>query len=311
VNWYFTVSGRRLVAMMLSGLYVPLITPFDRTGGVALDALAALAHETLDAGADGLVALGTTAEPSSLTEAEQAAVVDVVARACRDRGRHLIVGASSRAALTALGDRTEVTAALCVVPAFVRPGEAGVIAYFTQVAAASPVPIVVYDIPYRTAQYLSAATLRRLAAIPGVVGLKYAPGGITEETIALLAEPPAGLSILGGDDPYVSAILALGAHGGILASAHVATAEFRQLIDTWQAGDTASARVLGHRLSLVSLALFAEPNPTVIKAVLHAQGRIPSPAVRLPLLPAGEGTTMGAGRRLEAVTPVFAATVSS
>ena len=284
--------------MTLTGLYVPLITPFDRAGDVAADALEALAHGVLDAGARGLVALGTTAEPATLTAREQRLVVDVAARVCRERGAHLLVGAHSPQALRALGDLPEVVAALSLVPPFVRPGEAGVLAYFTRLAADSPVPLVVYDVPYRTGQHLSADTLRRLAEVPGVVGLKYAPGGITADTVDLFADPPADLAILGGDDPFISALLALGAQGGILASALVATADFGTLIALWRAGDVAAARRLGGRLGLLSAALFAEPNPTVIKAVLHAQGRIPTAAVRLPLLAAAPDTTATALRRL-------------
>jgi 4-hydroxy-tetrahydrodipicolinate synthase len=285
--------------MSLAGLYVPLITPFDDSGAVALGALESIANEVLDAGARGVVALGTTAEPATLTAAEQRAVTDVAARVCRERGAQLLVGAHTPAELGALGDRPEVTAALSVVPPFIRPGEAGVLAYFTRLAAGSPVPLVVYDVPYRTGQYLSAGTLIRLGAVPGVAGLKYSPGGINADTVALLASPPPGLAILGGDDPFISPLLALGAHGGILASAHLATASFAALAARWDAGDVIAARVLGGRLSALSTRLFAEPNPAVIKAVLHAQGRIPTPAVRLPLLPAGPDTTAAALRCAE------------
>jgi 4-hydroxy-tetrahydrodipicolinate synthase len=173
---------------------------------------------------------------------------------------------------------------LTVVPPFVRPGEAGVVAYFAHLAEASPVPLIAYDVPHRTGQYLSVDALRRLAAIPGVVGVKYSPGGINADTIALMADVPTGFAVLGGDDPFISPLLALGAHGGILASAHIATADFARLIAAWHAGDVTEARALGHRLAKLSIALFSEPNPVVIKAVLHAQGRIPSPTVRLPLL---------------------------
>jgi 4-hydroxy-tetrahydrodipicolinate synthase len=152
----------------------------------------------------------------------------------------------------------------------------------------------VYDVPYRTGQYLSAATLRALAAVPGVAGLKYAPGGINADTIALLAGPPPGFAILGGDDPFISPLLALGAHGGILASAHLATGGFAALMALWASGQAAAARDLGGRLSALSTALFAEPNPAVIKAALAAAGRIPTPAVRPPLLPAGPATTAAA-----------------
>jgi 4-hydroxy-tetrahydrodipicolinate synthase len=97
--------------------------------------------------------------------------------------------------------------------------------------------------------------------------------------------------VLGGDDCVISPRLALGAHGGILASAHLLTARFVELAAAWRSGDIAHARRLGHRLARVSAGLFAEPNPSVIKAVLHAHGRIPSSRVRLPLLTASQYTT--------------------
>ncbi|MGC5022512.1 dihydrodipicolinate synthase family protein [Micromonospora sp. DT47] len=285
--------------MTLSGLHVPLITPFDDSGAVAADALEALAHRTLDDGAAGLVALGTTGEPSALDDAERRRVVDVVAGVCRQRSARLLVGADTVAALRALGDRPEVTAALCLVPPFVRPGEEGVLAHFAHLARVSPVPLVAYHVPYRTGQSLSADALRRLAAIPGVVGVKYAVGGIDGDVVAFLADPPAGFAVLGGDDVFLSPLLALGAHGGILSSAHLATDRFAELIMLWRGGQTVPARQLGHRLATLSAALFAGPNPTVVKAVLHARGRIPTPAVRLPLLPAGPDATRAALRRLD------------
>jgi 4-hydroxy-tetrahydrodipicolinate synthase len=297
--------------MNLAGLYVPLITPFDDSGAVALGALESISNEVLDAGARGVVALGTTAEPATLTPAEQRSVTEVAARVCRERGAQLLVGAHTPAELGALDGRPEVTAALSVVPPFIRPGEAGVLAYFTRLAAGSPVPLVIYDVPYRTGQYLSADTLIRLAAVPGVAGLKYAPGGINADTIALLASPPPGLAILGGDDPFISPLLALGAHGGILASAHLATASFAALAARWDTGDVTAARILGGRLSVLSTRLFAEPNPAVIKAVLHAQGRIPTPAVRLPLLPAHPDTAAAARRCAEQLSAEYLSSVPS
>ena len=179
-----------------------------------------------------------------------------------------------------------MTAALSLVPPFLRPGPAGVHAHFSALAAESPVPLIVYHVPYRTGQELGAGALRDLAAIPGVAGIKYATGAVDAAAVELLADVPAGFAVLGGDDVVVSPLLALGAHGGILASAHLATAGFAELIEAWHTGDATRARKIGHGLAPLSAALFAEPNPTVIKAVLHAQGRIPTAAVRLPLLPA-------------------------
>ncbi|WP_330333915.1 dihydrodipicolinate synthase family protein [Streptomyces sp. NBC_00536] len=276
----------------LRGIHVPLVTPFDASGAVALDALEALAHEVLAAGATGIVALGTTAEAAALDAAERDAVTGVCARVCRERGAHLSVGAgssgtrASEAALERLRRWPEVRAALVTVPSFVRPAAAGVLAHFERLAAVSPVPLIVYHIPYRTGQPLDAPALRAIGALPGVIGVKYAAGAVDQDAVALLGDLPEGFTVMAGDDAYVSPMLALGAGGGILASAHLATDRFAALARAWRAGDAAGARVLGHALTPLSAAVFAEPNPVVLKGVLHAQGRIPTPDVRLPLLPA-------------------------
>ncbi|MEU9074170.1 dihydrodipicolinate synthase family protein [Kitasatospora sp. NPDC048538] len=280
--------------MELTGIHVPLITPFAADGSVALDALAALADELLTAGAAGLVALGTTGEPAALTEEERWAVIDVAAAACAAHGATLTVGAhggdtrATAEAVAAIRERVpQAAAALVTVPGFVRAGEAGTVAHFRALAAGSPLPLVVYHIPYRTGQQLSGAALLEIAAIDGVVGVKYATGGLDEAAVQLLAAAPDGFAVLTGEDAFLSPLLALGAAGGILASAHLATARFVELAAAWRAGDAARARELGHRLTGLALAAFAAPNPAVTKGVLHAQGRIPTPDVRLPLLPAG------------------------
>ncbi|HEX6871005.1 MAG TPA: dihydrodipicolinate synthase family protein [Micromonosporaceae bacterium] len=291
--------------MRLAGLYVPLVTPFDSTGAVAFDALAMLAHQVLDGGATGIVALGTTAEPGALSATEQRGVVDRLTGICRERGAPLLVGANTVEAVLALADRPGVSAALTLVPPFVRPGDAGVLAYFTQLARSSPVPLVVYHIPHRTGQPLATDTLLRLAELPAVAGIKYAAGGIDADTMAFLAGLPPDFAVLGGEDAVISPLLALGAHGGVLTSAHISAACFAALIRTWQAGHIGRAQALGLQLAALSDALFAAPNPAVIKGVLHAQGRIPTPDVRLPLLPADPDHTRVAIQRLEAVTGSF------
>jgi 4-hydroxy-tetrahydrodipicolinate synthase len=283
--------------MSLNGIFVPLITPFNVDGGVAVDALERLAREVLAEGAAGLVALGTTGEPSSLTADEQDAVVDVITRVSREHGTPLLVG--TRMDLAA---RPGATAALALVPPFVRPGEDGVVAHFE--ALAGRVPVVVYHVPYRTGQELSVSAVRRLARLPGVVGMKYSVGAVDAGTVELVADLPEGFALLGGDDPVIWPLLALGAHGGILASAHLETRSFVELAEACRTGDTDRARHLGGRLAALSRALFAAPNPTIIKATLYEQGRIPTPSVRLPMLPAGRelvpsafGSPAGTGRR--------------
>ncbi|HTZ92735.1 MAG TPA: 4-hydroxy-tetrahydrodipicolinate synthase [Streptosporangiaceae bacterium] len=286
----------------LAGLFIPLITPFTSTGDLAPDALEKLAHRVLDDGATGIVALGTTAESATLTASERSRVLDICSRVCRERAAPLIAGAGtndtarSAAELAALAHHPDVCAALVVVPYYNRPGEAGVIEHFRALAACSPVPLVIYNIPYRTGQPVTWRAMAMLADLPGIAGVKHAAGSIDPDTIAMMASRPAGFSVLGGDDPVISPLLALGADGGILASAHVCTPEFSRLVSQWREGRAAEARDLGHRLAPLSRALFAEPNPVVIKSVLHRLGQIPSPAVRLPLLPASPGSTEDALR---------------
>jgi 4-hydroxy-tetrahydrodipicolinate synthase len=279
-------------ATQFSGLFVPLITPFTDRGDLDLSALEELAGRTLDAGAAGLVALGTTGETPTLTQPERAAILDTCARVCRERSAPLIAGAGSNdtlgsaAALRGLAAWPEISAALVVVPYYNRPGEDGVVAHFLALAESSPVPLIVYNIPYRTGQQVSWRAMRRLAGLAAVAGVKHAAGGIDRDTVAMMAEAPAGFAVLAGDDLYAPALLALGAPGAIMASANVSTAEFAALVAAWRSGDAAAARPLGHRLTGLAEALFAEPNPAVIKGVLHRQGYIRSAAVRLPLLPA-------------------------
>jgi 4-hydroxy-tetrahydrodipicolinate synthase len=284
----------------LTGLFIPLITPFTADGAVSADALERLAHRILDDGANGIVALGTTAETPTLTEAERSEVLRICSRVCRERGAPLIAGAGSNdtarsaAALAALAEYPEVCAALVAVPYYSRPGETGVLEHFRALATGSPVSLVVYNIPYRTGQTVGWPTMRRIAELPGIAGVKHAVGSIDADTITMMAERPAGFGVLGGEDLYVSPLLALGADGAIQAAAHVCTGGFAELIRLWRDGQAAAARELGHRLAPLSRALFAEPNPTVIKSVLYRLGEIPAPAVRLPLLPAGAASTEAA-----------------
>ncbi|MEV4238766.1 MULTISPECIES: 4-hydroxy-tetrahydrodipicolinate synthase [unclassified Nocardia] len=284
--------------MTLTGLFIPLITPFTANGELAADTLAGLAHQVLDEGATGIVALGTTAETATLTPEERHRVLDICGGVCRERNAPLIAGAGTNStadsaeALATLG--STVTAALTVVPYYTRPSEAGVLAHFRHLAATSPVPLIVYNIPHRTGRILGADTLLDLARIPNIIGFKHAVGGIDDTTTTFMATLPPDVTVLAGDDLHAAALLALGAPGAILATAHLATSAFATLIDLWRDGPVQEARALTHRLTPLSAALFAEPNPVVIKSALAAQCRIPTPTVRLPLLPATPETTTAA-----------------
>jgi 4-hydroxy-tetrahydrodipicolinate synthase len=279
----------------VEGLLVPLVTPFDADGAVDLGSLERLALEVLDAGADGLVALATTAEASSLDERERDAMIAVCAEVALERGVPLLVGAGTNDTRTtiarheALGAVDGVTGSLAVLPYYVRPSEAAIVAHFEAVAARSPVPVVLYNIPYRTGRGLGAAALLSLAAVEGIVGLKQAVGCVDGDTLQLLAGAPDDFAVLCGDDAFLLPILLMGGVGGITASAHVCTSRFAALVASAREGRVSDARAHAEALLPLVLALFAEPSPAVLKGVLHADGRIATPDVRMPLGAASAG----------------------
>jgi 4-hydroxy-tetrahydrodipicolinate synthase len=270
-------------------MHVPVATPFDASGALDITALEGIAADCLAAGAAGITALSTTGEATSLDSAEQAAAVEACARVCAAHDAALIVGAGTNDTRTtiarheALGEVRGVAASLVVVPYYVRPSEAAIVAHFRAVAAASPVPIIVYNVPYRTGRGLGAESLLELAATENVVGVKQAVGGIDADTLTVLANRPPGFSVLGGDDPYLFPLMLMGASGAIAASAQVCTDRFVAMIEAGVTGRVAEGRKLAESLLPLTLALFAEPSPAVIKGVLHAEGRIPTPDVRMPL----------------------------
>jgi 4-hydroxy-tetrahydrodipicolinate synthase len=290
----------------LRGVYVPVITPFAEDGSVAINALQRLCREYLDAGAAGIVALGTTGESTALDAGEKHAVIDACSRVCAERSAQLVVGAgtnNTRAtgqAVKDLAGTSALVATLIVVPYYVRPSQAGILAHFRAVAEVSPVPIVIYNIGIRTGRHLSAAGVVELARTANFAGIKQAATGLDLDTLELLrgTNPIGGFSVLGGEDPFLFPLVLMGGAGTICASAHVCTSRFVEMIECGLAGKVEEGRAHAEALLPVTQSLFAEPNPAVFKGVLHAQGRIPTADVRLPLLNASPDAVQ---RALDAV----------
>ena len=273
----------------LRGVWVPLITPFDAQGAVDIGAIERLCHQYSSAGVSGIVALGTTGEASSLDADEKQAVVSAVVRACPAAHTRVIVGTGSNnteatvRATAALVDTPAVIAALVVVPYYVRPSTAGIVAHFRAVAAASPVPLIVYNIPSRTGRDLGADGLLELAQAPNIAGVKQAVATLDADTLEVLANAPDGFGVLGGEDTLLFPLMCMGAVGTISAAAHLCTERFVAMIECGLAGKIEDGRAHAEALLPVIRAAYADPNPAVFKGVLHAQGRIATPDVRLPL----------------------------
>src|SRR4051794_16374654 len=177
----------------LHGVWVPLITPFDASGSVDIEAIERLCGDYLADGVAGIVALGTTGEAPALDADEKQAVIDACSRVCAERGAPLIVGTgtnntrSTIAATKALGGIPAVIASLVVVPYYVRPSEAAIVEHYRAVATATSLPVIAYNVPARTGRGLSAQALLEVARIPNVAGLKQAVAGIDTDTLELLS----------------------------------------------------------------------------------------------------------------------------
>jgi 4-hydroxy-tetrahydrodipicolinate synthase len=273
----------------LHGVWVPLITPYDASGAVDIEAIERLCREYLADGVAGIVALGTTGEAPALDADETEAVIAACSRVCAERGAPMIVGTGTNstrktiAATKALEGVPAVVGALVVVPYYVRPSEAGIIEHYRAVAAESPVPVIAYNIPIRTGRGLGASALLEVARIPNVAGVKQAVAAIDADTLELLANAPAGFSVLGGDEAFAFPTVVMGGVGVIAAASHLCTARFVAMIECALAGKIDDGRAHAEALLPMIQAGFSEPNPSVFKGVLHAQGRIATPDVRMPL----------------------------
>jgi 4-hydroxy-tetrahydrodipicolinate synthase len=272
---------------ILDGIHVSLVTPFTHAGSVDTASLERLARHGLDGGGAGLVALGTTGEPAMLTPEEQGTVLRVCRKVSDEYGVPLTVGTGGIGTEVSVRQAKECAeiadALLVVVPYYLRPSDEGVRAHFAAIGAAVDVPLIPYNIPYRTGLTLRPETLLALLAEDYVVGMKHCPGAIDADTLTLLAGARPDVAILCGDDAYLYPMLQLGAVGGITASAAIAPAAYATMAAAVRAGDAATARTLHERLLPMVHALFAEPSPSVLKAALAELGLIDAPLVRSPL----------------------------
>ena len=253
-----------------SGVWIPLITPF-REGRVDHAALAALVGRLAGAGVAGFVVCATTGEAPLLADDERVAVLGTVKAST---SLPLIMGASGTTADEVLrridaAQRHAPAAFMVTAPPYLRPSQDALRVFFTTIADASPAPLVVYDIPARTGVRIELDTLLALAAHPRVAALKDC-GGRVDQTEALIAD--GRLQVLCGNDNEWFSTRCLGGAGAIAASAHVRTDLFVEFDRALARGDLAAGRDLWHRLKPLTAALFEEPSPGPVKAVLAAQG---------------------------------------
>lgn len=279
-------AAKHPTSPVFSGLWIALVTPF-KDGAVDHPALAALTARLRAEGVSGFVACGSTGEAAALDKTEQLQVLETTLEAARDLP--VVMGVSGYHQGQVL-DQVQALACyplaglLVSAPHYIRPSQEGLQHWFRAIADASTVPVVIYDIPYRTGATLTPETLLALAAHPRIQAIKDC-GGSTAKTQALIAD--GRLQVLTGEDAQIFNTLALGGAGAISACAHWQTPQFVELVGLLRGGDLSQARRAWQALQPWIEACFAEPNPAPLKAMLAHAGEMRN-ELRAPMMVASQ-----------------------
>jgi 4-hydroxy-tetrahydrodipicolinate synthase len=272
------------------GLLTAMITPFSADGSVNEDASVAIARHLLENGSHGLVLAGTTGEAATLTDDEQVALVELIAGECGDDGA-IVAGAGSNDTRHAVHLTERVIAAgaeavLSVTPYYNKPNRRGIVRHFSEVArAAAGTPVILYNIPGRTAVNMPPDLLAELAQIDGIVAVKQANSAELQKI--------DGLAILAGNDDIYAACLDMGEAGGICVASHIVGPEMRRMYDEPEVRAEIDAS-----LRDVYETLFITASPTPVKAAMNLLGH-DAGMLRLPMVEADESETAAVRAMLE------------
>ncbi|HSD65604.1 MAG TPA: 4-hydroxy-tetrahydrodipicolinate synthase [Vicinamibacteria bacterium] len=286
-----------------TGVGTALVTPFTSSGAVDEGAVRRLARRQIEEGVHFLVPCGTTGESPTLSAEERRRVVALVVEEARGRVPVLAGagGYDTRDVVEAARAMQEAGAdgLLSVTPYYNKPTPDGLVRHYEAIAGATPLPIVVYNVPGRTGCNVDPATLARLAAIPHVAGVKEASGNMTQICEAVKAVPDAFL-VLSGDDALTLPAMAVGARGIVSVASNECPAEMARMVEAAERNDFAAARAIHARLLPLLLANFAESNPIPVKAAMALMGLLEE-SYRLPMVPPRAETRERLRRVLAAV----------
>jgi 4-hydroxy-tetrahydrodipicolinate synthase len=275
----------------LVGCGTALATPFTSGGALDERALRGFVDWQIDEGIDFLVPCGSTGEAATMSVAEQRRVVEITVEQTRGRVP-VVAGASSNDTARAIALSKEMKEAgatylLHSSPMYNKPPQRGIIAHFQAIADSTDLPIVVYNVPGRTASNVEAATTLELAKHPRIVAVKEASGLLHQITDLIAARPP-GFTVLSGDDELTLPILALGGDGLVSVVSNVVPKLMTELVKLARAGRMQEAQAMHLRLLPWMRAAFIESNPVPVKAALKMIGKMEN-VLRLPLVPLAEG----------------------
>ena len=271
----------------LRGAITAIVTPFHADGSVDEPSLAKLVEWQVAEGIDGLVPVGSTGEAATLTLAERERVVRVTVEAAAGRVP-IIAGAGSNDTAAAVEAsrvlaKAGATHLLHVSPMYNKPPQRGLLAHFRAIADASPVPIVLYNVPGRTASNMLPETTLALAEHPNIVAVKEASGNLAQIEQLIRRRRP-GFLVFSGDDGLTLPVMAAGGDGVVSVISNLVPRACADLAAAMARGGLAAGRAINHRLAPLVGAAFVESNPIPVKAALAAMGRVQN-VLRLPLVP--------------------------
>lgn len=272
-----------------TGVGVALITPFDSKGSIDFGALAAIIDRVIDGGVDYLLALGTTSETPTLTPSERVAVAKFIAQRVSGRVPLMVgIGGNCTADVVATlrsWDFTGYDAVLSVNPYYNKPNQEGLYLHFKAISEASPLPIMLYNIPGRTGVNMTPQTVARIvAACPNIFGIKEASGNADQmdQVVKAVAKVREDFILVSGDDGLTVEAIRRGGKGVLSVLAHLYPADVKSLTTLALEGNFDKAEYMLTRLSAITDSLFAEGNPVGIKNALATKA-LCTPTVRLPL----------------------------
>ncbi|KAA6434419.1 4-hydroxy-tetrahydrodipicolinate synthase [Rufibacter glacialis] len=288
----------------LRGTGVALVTPFKADLSVDLEAFGRLIDFNIDNGIDYLVVNGTTGESVTTSPEERAQLLAFAKERVAGR-KPLVYGLGSNDTQYVLEqikqlDFTGVDALLSVCPYYNKPSQEGVFLHYTAIADASPVPVILYNVPGRTGINMTVATTLRLAQHPNIIGTKDACGNM-EQYMQLLEERPEGFLIISGDDMHTVPVIAVGGDGIISVLANAFPERFSRMTRLALDGNFKEAGALQRSFGRINPLMYEEANPVGVKLALQLAG-ICDPYVRLPLAPASQSLVQ---RIQEAAAPLF------
>ncbi|MDA3018650.1 MAG: 4-hydroxy-tetrahydrodipicolinate synthase [Actinomycetota bacterium] len=275
-----------LITAPFGRLITAMVTPFTADGSIDWDGVAGLAHHLADHGHDAIAVNGTTGEAPTTKSSEKLEIIKVVKNAVGSRVKVLSGAGDNETSYTVEQAKRSADAGadglLIVAPYYNKPPQAGIEAHFKAVAAATDLPIMMYDIPGRTGVEIESDTIMRLFELPNIVALKDAKGNLaaTSDVIAR-----SGIPVYSGDDILNLPFLSIGAVGFVSVCGHTVGSELKVMLEAWFAGDTARALEIHQKLIPVFKGTFRTQGAILTKAAMNLMG-LPGGTTRLPLVDA-------------------------